>query len=130
MAKTGPADAFDAEIADARASTDAAIRALPEMLQPMAREMVAAGRAGTPDAGLLRVVGMSRDADRVQGAQSLADIRPDLADEERFVDPERKTRLLKHALIRPTGPRRRLSPLEVVLQRSRVGLDEPLTPPT
>lgn len=77
---------------------------------------------GSVNGGLERVVRMAQSAALVHEAQSLAEIRPDLADEEQFVDPERRTRMLTAALIRPTGPRMRLSKIGVVVQRINLGL--------
>jgi hypothetical protein len=78
---------------------------------------------GAVDGGLERVVKMAQTAALVHNATSLAEIRPDLADEEVAVDPDRTKRRLVRTLIRPTGPRRRLNQVQYVVQRERLGLN-------
>lgn len=102
MAQTGdPNEAFLADVARAR-STD-----------------------GSVAGGLERVVRMAQTAALVHEADSLGAIRPDLLDEDpeykAAVQARRKARVVA-ALIRPTGPVRRLSKVGVVVRREQLGL--------
>ena len=82
---------------------------------------VARARAndGSRDGGLERVVRMAQSAAVMHEATSLAQIRPDLADEEPTVD----LRVRPIDLVRPSGPVRRLSRLGIVKRRIDLGLD-------
>lgn len=78
-------------------------------------------RDGNSPGGLERVVRMAQAAARLHQAENLADLRPDLAEEDPSFEVPKQSIL--RALIRPTGPRFRLSKIGVVVKREQIGLD-------
>jgi hypothetical protein len=91
-------------------------------LSPVDLEAIAHARAtdGNTPGGLERVVRAAQAAARAHQATNLAELRPDLADEDPdFTVP--KAAVIR-SLIRPVGPRFRLTKVGVVRTRQRLGL--------